>query len=76
MALFYIDITSYTHNDDIPYKTCGNVDDLIKVLELFAEHLFKWFSNNQMKDNTGKFHLLLNFGEPERIKFGLKFRNW
>ena len=23
-----------------------------------------------MKDNTAKLHLLLSFGEPERIKFG------
>ena len=29
-----------------------------------SRKLFKWFSDNQLQDNSGKFHFILNTDEP------------
>ena len=39
-----------------------------KPLEEIEENLFNWFSNNTIKLNTGKCHLLLNSQEPNKLK--------
>ena len=36
------------------YQSGRNVDDVINDLQLSAEKLFCWFSDNQMKGNTGR----------------------
>ena len=36
------------------------VDDVINGLQVSAEKLFKWFSDNQMKGNTDKCHLVMS----------------
>ena len=41
-----------------------------KPLEQIEENLFNWFSNNTVKLNTGKCHLLLNSQEPNKLKIG------
>ena len=35
-----------------------------------SEKLFKWFKDNQMKDNTVKFHLILSTGDSSQIQVG------
>ena len=42
----------------------------IKALEDIGENLIKWFSDNQMKLNTDKCHVLLNSQGPNTIKIG------
>ena len=37
-----------------------NTTNVIKALEDIGENLIKWFSDNQMKLNTDKCHVLLN----------------
>ena len=37
-----------------------NIDTVIRALEAIATKLFKWFSNNYMKANIAKSHLLLS----------------
>ena len=37
-----------------------NTINVVKALEDIDETLIKWFSDNQMKLNTGKYQVLLN----------------
>ena len=50
-----------------------NTTKVIKALEDIGENLIKWFSDNQMKLNTDKCHvlLLLNSQGPKTIKIGI-----
>ena len=47
-----------------------NKTDVKKALEEIGESLVNWFSNNEMKLNTDKCHLLLNSQEPNTLKIG------
>ena len=58
--------SSYT-DDNTPYRTADTteevidtIEEVIKSLERDSTMLFKWFSDNQMKANIGKCHLLVN----------------
>ena len=54
-----IDFASYA-DDNTPYTEHESIGQVISRLEETAKSLFKWFSDNQMKANPGKCHLLLN----------------
>ena len=43
-----------------PYLTAENFNKVIKSLEKGSIKLFQWFSDNQMKKNDDKCHLLLS----------------
>ena len=45
---------------NIPFVVTDNIPDVISTLEEIGEKLLIWFSDNQMKLNTDKCHLLLN----------------
>ena len=47
-------------DDNTPFTVRNNTKDVIIALEEIGKTLIKWFSNNQMKLNTDKCHLLLN----------------
>ena len=47
-----------------------NKIDVIKALEEIGENLVNRFSNNEMKLNTNKCHLLLNSQESNTLKIG------
>ena len=50
-----------SYADDNTHYTSGqNIDNVIKTLENDSVRLFKWFSNNKMKANKDKYHLLSN----------------
>ena len=61
--LFFImketDFSSYA-DDNTPYRTADFIDEVIKLLECDSTMPFKWFSDNQMKANISKRHLLVN----------------
>ena len=61
--------TNYADDNTI-YKEHEKIDDLITSLRDAAEKLFKWFSDNQMKENTDKCHLLLSKDESSEIHIG------
>ena len=44
------------------------VDDVINDLQLSAEKLFHWFSDNQMKENTDKCHLIMSTNNIPELK--------
>ena len=61
--------TGYT-DDNTPFVVKENTTNVIKALEDIGENLIKWFSDNQMKLNTDKCHVLLNSQGPKTIKIG------
>ena len=58
-----IDIASYA-NDNTPYTIENSIEEVIQKLENAAKTLFQWFSDNQIKANPDKCHLL----EARKIK--------
>ena len=63
------DFSSYADNNT-PYRTAETIDEVIKLLEHDSTLLFKWFSDNQMKANINKCHLLVNKKDEVIIKLG------
>ena len=47
-------------DDNMPYVTSENLDSIIKSLEEDSIKLFQWFSDNQMRTNHDKSHLLVS----------------
>ena len=64
-----IDFASYA-DDNTPYTEHESIGQVISRLEETAKSLFKWFSDNQMKANPGKCHLLLNNSCKKKINIG------
>ena len=61
-----VNFASYADDNTI-YQSGRYVDDVINDLRLLAEKLFSWFSDNQMKRNTDKWHLIMSTSNtPER----------
>ena len=64
LFLFFeeVDIMSYA-DDNTPYVCSENVDVTLKKLEEVGKVLFEWFSNNFLKANADKCHLVLSTDE-------------
>ena len=54
-------------DDNTPYVCSENVDVTLGKLEEVGKVLFEWFSNNFLKANADKFHLILSTDEPFSI---------
>ena len=54
-----INFASYA-DDNTPYTTNESAEKVIDKLEIEAKSLFNWFSDNQMKTNSDKYHLLIS----------------
>ena len=71
--LFFItnetEFASYTNNNT-PYTSGQNIDDVIRTLENDSTRLFKWFTNSQMKANKNKCHYLPSNKERVTVKIG------
>ena len=57
-------------DDNTPYTTGVNNEEVITELEKETSSLFKWFFDNMMKANPDKCHLLLNRDCELGIKVG------
>ena len=55
-------------DDNTPFVVRDNITDVVKALEEIRESLVNWFSNNEMKPNTDKCHLILNIKNLIRSK--------
>ena len=64
------DFSSYV-GDNAIYDSGNSINDLISFLQEWAEKLFQWFSQNQMKGNTDKSHLIVSTEEPIEIRVGV-----
>ena len=51
--------TGYSDGNS-PFVVRDNIADVIKALEEIGVNILNWFSNNEIKLNTDKCHLLLN----------------
>ena len=63
------DFSSYA-NDNTAYRTGDTIEEVIKLLERDSKMFFKWFSDNQMKANINKCHLLVNRKDEDVITLG------
>ena len=54
-----IDIANYA-DDTTPYALDSKLENIVKLLEENADKLFDWFSNNYLKANPDKCHLLVS----------------
>ena len=54
----------------MPYRTEGTIEEVMKLLEQGSTMFFKWFSDNQMKANISKCHLLVNKKDEVVINLG------
>ena len=61
------DFASYA-DDNKPYVEANNIDAVITILENDSIQFFKWFSNNQMKANKDKCHLVISNNEEASVK--------
>ena len=64
-----IDISSYA-DDNTPDISANNINEVILSLEKATDILFKWFSDNVMKSNADKCHLLVSTNNAINIKIG------
>ena len=67
--VYSIDFISYA-DDNTPYIVDESVEKVINKLEVEAKSLFKWFSDNQMKVNPDKCHLLISSTSQSELKIG------
>ena len=58
-----VDIMSYA-DDNTLYVCSENIDVTLEKLEEVGKVLFEWFSNNFLKANADKCHLILSTDEP------------
>ena len=64
-----IDVASYA-DDTTPYVTGDNIESTVRQLEQAAKLLFQWFSDNQMKGNEDKCHVLISTKENVCVNNG------
>ena len=64
-----VDFASYADDNTI-YNSSENIDDVILSLQESSEQLFKWFSDNQMKSNSDKCHLIVSTNDTTEIQIG------
>ena len=62
-----IDFASYA-DDNTLYVSSDSIVDLIRILENDSIKLFKWFSDNMMKANKDKCHLIVSSYEHVSMK--------
>ena len=55
-------------DDTTPYIVGDNITEALTNLSSLAQKLFTWFSNNKMKANHDKWHLLLSTQESFNIQ--------
>ena len=62
-----IDFASYADDNKL-YVSSDSIVDLIRILENDSIKLFKWFSDNMMKANKDKCHLIVSSNEHVSMK--------
>ena len=63
------EFSSYA-DDNTPHRTANTIEEVIKLLEHGSGMLFKWFSENQMKENISKCTLLVSKKDEVLINLG------
>ena len=67
--LFFLKTTVANFADDTtPYECGHSFNEVIDNIETTTEKVFEWFSFNNLKANTSKYHLLVSPYEPVSLK--------
>ena len=61
--------------DNTLYDAGNTIEDVISFWQESSKKPFKWFSNNQMQENSGKCYLILSINEPAQIQTGKSLIN-
>ena len=69
LILKIVFFTSHTDGSP-PFAVAYNIIDVIQSLQKNGENLITWFSDNQMKLNVDKCHLILNIKEKTTLEIG------
>ena len=62
-------ITSYA-DDNTLYDSCDTIEEVISSLQSSSKKLFQWLSDNQMKGNTEKCHLIMSTDQSVNFQLG------
>ena len=62
-----MDIANFA-DDNTPFTSANNIDDLLDLLDKASGSFVKWFKDNLFKDNPDKCHLLVSTNEKTKIK--------
>ena len=65
----FLDITNYADNN-APHSTNINLNKVLHDLEKMSKTLFKWSTDNLLKANPEKSHILINFAQEIQINKG------
>ena len=70
-----IDIASFA-DDNTPYPSAKNIENVIEPLERTSVSLFRWFENNLLKVNADKFHFLVSASQEVSLNINtFKIKN-
>ena len=69
LFLFVRDIASYA-DDNTPHDTNKNLETVLKDLEQGSDTLLKWFTDDRLRANSEKFHLLVSTNEKILLNVG------
>ena len=64
-----VNIASYA-DDNTLYDSYGTIEEVILSLQSSSKKLFQWLSDNQMKGNTKKCHLILSTDQSVNFQLG------
>ena len=64
-----VNIASYA-DDNTLYDSCNTIEEVILSLQISSKKLSQWLSDNQMKGNTEKCHLIMSTNEPVDFQLG------
>ena len=64
-----VNIASYA-DDNTLYDSCDTIEEVILSLQSSSEKLFQWLSDNQMKGNPEKCHLIMSTDQSVNVQLG------
>ena len=64
-----VNIASYA-DDNTFYDSCDTTEEVILSLQSSSEKLFQWLSDNQMKGNPEKCHLIMSTDQSVNVQLG------
>ena len=69
ITVSHYDIANYA-DDNTPYVSGRNIEEVLASLEEVSEVIFEWFGNNQFHGNANKCHVLLSTDKQVEVNIG------
>ena len=64
------DIANYAE-DNTPYVSGRNIEQVVASLEEVSEVIFQWFRDNQFQGNASKCNVLLSTNKQKHVNIGI-----